>query len=215
MLLVRRRAGQRPRRPACSCPRPSSVTRRCWSSTGRCSDSRRAAGRRPTPCTAEGVSERTGCTSSCRSSRIDLIVPENALSIPMHVPLGMAITELIAETGIPTIAHHHDFYWERPALPDERLPGHPRTWPFRRTCPPSATWSSTRWPRPSWPPAGASPPPSSQRHGLRQKASGRPRAGGSFRTGHGLRRRTTSSSCSRRGWSSARASSRPSTSSSS
>ena len=43
---------------------------------------------------------------------IDLIIPENALSIPMHLPLGMAITELIAETGIPTIAHHHDFSWE-------------------------------------------------------------------------------------------------------
>ncbi|HVP20186.1 MAG TPA: glycosyltransferase family 4 protein [Spirochaetia bacterium] len=45
---------------------------------------------------------------------IDLIIPENALSIPMHLPLGVALTELIAETGIPTIAHHHDFSWERP-----------------------------------------------------------------------------------------------------
>jgi len=44
---------------------------------------------------------------------IDLLVPENVLTIPMHVPLGMAITEIIAETQIPTIAHHHDFYWER------------------------------------------------------------------------------------------------------
>jgi glycosyltransferase involved in cell wall biosynthesis len=44
---------------------------------------------------------------------IDLIVPQNALTIPMHVPLGLAITEIIAETQIPTIAHHHDFYWER------------------------------------------------------------------------------------------------------
>jgi glycosyltransferase involved in cell wall biosynthesis len=44
---------------------------------------------------------------------IDLLVPQNALTIPMHVPLGMAITEIIAETQIPTIAHHHDFYWER------------------------------------------------------------------------------------------------------
>ena len=26
----------------------------------------------------------------------------------------MALTELIAETGIPTVGHHHDFYWERP-----------------------------------------------------------------------------------------------------
>ncbi len=25
----------------------------------------------------------------------------------------MAITEVIAETGLPTIAHHHDFFWER------------------------------------------------------------------------------------------------------
>jgi len=31
----------------------------------------------------------------------------------MHVPLGLAITETIAETQIPCIAHHHDFYWER------------------------------------------------------------------------------------------------------
>ena len=45
--------------------------------------------------------------------QIGLIIPQNCLTIPMHVPLGVAITELIAETGIPTIAHHHDFYWER------------------------------------------------------------------------------------------------------
>lgn len=44
---------------------------------------------------------------------IDLIIVENALTIPMHLPLGLAITEVIAETQIPTIAHHHDFYWER------------------------------------------------------------------------------------------------------
>jgi glycosyltransferase involved in cell wall biosynthesis len=29
------------------------------------------------------------------------------------VPLGIAIAHFIAETGFPTIAHHHDFYWER------------------------------------------------------------------------------------------------------
>ena len=48
-----------------------------------------------------------------RQFDIDVIIPQNALTIPMHVPLGMAITEIIAETQIPTIAHHHDFYWER------------------------------------------------------------------------------------------------------
>jgi glycosyltransferase involved in cell wall biosynthesis len=44
---------------------------------------------------------------------IGLIVVENALTIPLNIPLGVAITEYIAETGIPTIAHHHDFFWER------------------------------------------------------------------------------------------------------
>ena len=45
--------------------------------------------------------------------RIDILVPQNVLTIPMHLPLGVAITEFINETQIPTIAHHHDFYWER------------------------------------------------------------------------------------------------------
>lgn len=44
---------------------------------------------------------------------IDLLIVENALTIPMNIPLGLAITECIAETGIPAIAHHHDFAWER------------------------------------------------------------------------------------------------------
>jgi glycosyltransferase involved in cell wall biosynthesis len=45
--------------------------------------------------------------------RIDLLIVENALTIPMNIPLGLALTEYIAETGIPVIAHHHDFAWER------------------------------------------------------------------------------------------------------
>lgn len=44
---------------------------------------------------------------------IEVLVPENILAIPMHVPLGLAMTEVIAETAIPVIAHHHDFSWER------------------------------------------------------------------------------------------------------
>ncbi len=44
---------------------------------------------------------------------IDLLVVENALTIPLHISLGLSLTETIAETKIPTIAHHHDFYWER------------------------------------------------------------------------------------------------------
>ncbi len=44
---------------------------------------------------------------------IDLLVVENALAIPMHIPFGLALAEVIGETKIPTIAHHHDFAWER------------------------------------------------------------------------------------------------------
>jgi glycosyltransferase involved in cell wall biosynthesis len=45
--------------------------------------------------------------------KIDLIIAENVLTIPLHISFGIALTEVIAETQIPTIAHHHDFYWER------------------------------------------------------------------------------------------------------
>ena len=45
--------------------------------------------------------------------KIDWLLIENALTIPMNIPLGLALTEFIAETGIRTAAHHHDFYWER------------------------------------------------------------------------------------------------------
>ncbi|MDL2229743.1 glycosyltransferase family 4 protein [Treponema sp. OttesenSCG-928-L16] len=44
---------------------------------------------------------------------IDMLITENAQTIPMNIPLGLALTEFIVETGIPTIAHHHDFAWER------------------------------------------------------------------------------------------------------
>lgn len=48
-----------------------------------------------------------------REFDLDLLIVENALAIPLNLPLGLALTEVIAETGIPVIAHHHDFAWER------------------------------------------------------------------------------------------------------
>lgn len=45
--------------------------------------------------------------------KLEVLIPENILSLPMHIPFGIAMTEVIAETGLPVIAHHHDFYWER------------------------------------------------------------------------------------------------------
>ena len=48
-----------------------------------------------------------------REYEVELLIAENALSIPLNIPLGLALAELIAETGIATIGHHHDFFWER------------------------------------------------------------------------------------------------------
>ncbi len=42
-----------------------------------------------------------------------ILVVQNALAIPVNIPFGLALSEFIFETGTPTIAHHHDFYWER------------------------------------------------------------------------------------------------------
>jgi glycosyltransferase involved in cell wall biosynthesis len=44
---------------------------------------------------------------------IDIIIAENCLTIPMNIPLGLALVETVMETGIGCIAHHHDFVWER------------------------------------------------------------------------------------------------------
>jgi len=44
---------------------------------------------------------------------VDAIIPENALAIPMNIPLGIAIVEVLQEVPVQCLAHHHDFYWER------------------------------------------------------------------------------------------------------
>ncbi|PKL09706.1 MAG: glycosyl transferase family 1 [Spirochaetae bacterium HGW-Spirochaetae-7] len=45
--------------------------------------------------------------------RIDVLVVENAFAIPVNIPLGVALAELVAELEMPTVAHNHDFAWER------------------------------------------------------------------------------------------------------
>ncbi|MFC1812021.1 glycosyltransferase [Thermodesulfobacteriota bacterium] len=44
---------------------------------------------------------------------LELLVLQNVVTIPLNIPLGIAIAEVISETRIPAIAHHHDFFWER------------------------------------------------------------------------------------------------------
>ena len=45
--------------------------------------------------------------------QIELIIAENILTIPMNIPLAIALTRIIRQRELATIAHHHDFYWER------------------------------------------------------------------------------------------------------
>ena len=57
-----------------------------------------------------------------RNNEIDLLIAQNIFAIPMHLPLAHCLAEIINETGIATIAHHHDFYWERERFQTNLLP---------------------------------------------------------------------------------------------
>jgi glycosyltransferase involved in cell wall biosynthesis len=45
--------------------------------------------------------------------KIDLIISENGSALPSHLEMGLAISNAVKKTGIPTITHDHDFAWER------------------------------------------------------------------------------------------------------
>jgi mannosylglucosylglycerate synthase len=84
--------------------------------------------RPPTAAATRSLRDRTGELKTAlhwfvRDFEVDVLVVQNALCLPMNVPLGVALAELLAETGIPAVAHHHDFAWERdrfrrPQMPD-------------------------------------------------------------------------------------------------
>ena len=46
-------------------------------------------------------------------NKIDMILSENASTLPAHLTMGMAINKLVETTGIPIVCHNHDFWWER------------------------------------------------------------------------------------------------------
>jgi mannosylglucosylglycerate synthase len=61
---------------------------------------------------------------------IEVLIVENAWAIPMQIPLGVALARLVRDRRLPTIGHHHDYFWERerfstcivPELLDEAFP---------------------------------------------------------------------------------------------
>jgi glycosyltransferase involved in cell wall biosynthesis len=71
--------------------------------------------------TPELTDEVTRLTKSIRDQlksaierfKLDALIAENALTIPMNLPLGIALVQTIQEVQIGCLAHHHDFYWER------------------------------------------------------------------------------------------------------
>lgn len=44
---------------------------------------------------------------------IDLLIVENIWSLSPHLPATLAVWRVVRELRLPTIAHHHDFYWEK------------------------------------------------------------------------------------------------------
>jgi glycosyltransferase involved in cell wall biosynthesis len=44
--------------------------------------------------------------------RVDVMVPNNLLSVGYNIPGMVALSEILAETRLPTICHSHDFWWE-------------------------------------------------------------------------------------------------------
>ncbi len=45
---------------------------------------------------------------------VEVLVPQNVLAIPMQLPLAVGLATFLQRTGMPAVAHHHDFSWERP-----------------------------------------------------------------------------------------------------
>ncbi len=46
-------------------------------------------------------------------NRIELIISENASSLPAHLEMGIAIKNAVEKLELPVITHDHDFAWER------------------------------------------------------------------------------------------------------
>ena len=56
---------------------------------------------------------RDRLVEAIRDLQVDALIVENAFTIPMNLPLGVALVQVVLEQGIGCLAHHHDFYWER------------------------------------------------------------------------------------------------------
>ena len=60
---------------------------------------------------AEFIEDRM--SSFIKKYEIDILVVENIWALPLNIPAAIAIYKVIKLHKIKTIAHHHDFFWER------------------------------------------------------------------------------------------------------
>ncbi|MDJ0769701.1 MAG: glycosyltransferase family 4 protein [Ilumatobacter sp.] len=82
----------------------------------------------PDPALAAEIEEHAGELSHHLRSflddfAVDMVIVQQALALPMHLSLGVALTRVITERGLPTLAHHHDFGWERERFATSTVPG--------------------------------------------------------------------------------------------
>lgn len=54
-----------------------------------------------------------GIRAWIRDEQIEALVIQNASCLPCHITMGMALRRVMEDTEIPSIAHDHDFAWER------------------------------------------------------------------------------------------------------
>jgi glycosyltransferase involved in cell wall biosynthesis len=45
--------------------------------------------------------------------RIDFLIPQNVWSVALSPPAAIALARVMRDLQLPTLAQHHDFYWER------------------------------------------------------------------------------------------------------
>lgn len=45
--------------------------------------------------------------------RVKILIVKNVFSLPVNLPGALAVKQVVEKTGIPTLARHHDFAWER------------------------------------------------------------------------------------------------------
>jgi len=45
--------------------------------------------------------------------RAELLIIENIWSLPINIPAALAFLRAVDTLGLPVVAHHHDFWWER------------------------------------------------------------------------------------------------------